>query len=145
MDTSKRRKTSYPAGSLPIHNTDRKALFVLGGAGSGKNETATSISRLERVDLIDTNDIRKTRPSYSGKNAHLFQRAADKGVSFLLNYAFEHNISFILNGDFADYRPNIARAQKADFGIEVVFLYRDKHAAREYTLQREKIDGRSVS
>jgi predicted ABC-type ATPase len=120
---------------------------MAGGSGAGKSETALNISESEKIDIVDTDDIRKICPLYSGKNSHLFQKASSRGVSILMNYVFRNNLSFILDGNFAEYdiqKENIERAKRRGYDIEIIFVYRDKNIAKAYTKQRENVEGRIV-
>ncbi len=143
----KAQKHYLPNKFLTYKNRNKKAIFMAGGSGVGKSETALNISKSEKIDIIDTDDIRKICPLYSGQNSHLFQKASSRGVSTLINYIFKNNLSFILDGNFAEYhiqRKNIQRAKKRDYDIEIIFVYRDKEVAKAYTKQRAKIEGRIV-
>lgn len=143
----KKQRSELPKKFFSFSNKSKKAFFMAGGSGAGKSETASRIARIEQVDILDTDEIRRFCPLYSGANSSLFQRAASKGISILIDYAFKNNLSFILDGNFAEYRlqrENITRAQKRDYSIEILFVYRDKLVAKEYTQKREKIEGRFV-
>jgi UDP-N-acetylglucosamine kinase len=146
-DYIKSQKKHLPNKFLTHKSNNKKAIFMAGGSGAGKSETALNISINEKVDVIDTDEIRKICPMYSGVNSHLFQRASSKGVSILIDYLYKNNLSFILDGNFADYKiqkENIKRAVSREYAIEIIFVYRDKEVARTYTKEREKIEGRIV-
>ena len=141
------QKHHLPNKFLHYRNENRKAIFMAGGSGAGKSETALSISESEKIDIVDTDDIRKICPLYSGKNSHLFQKASSRGVSILMNYIFKNNLSFILDGNFAEYhiqKENVERAKSRGYDIEIIFVYRDKNIAKAYTKQRENVEGRIV-
>ena len=143
----KSQKHHLPNKFLSYKNTNKKAIFMAGGSGAGKSETALNISESEKIDIIDTDDIRKICPMYSGKNSYLFQKASSRGVSILMNYVFKNNLSFILDGNFAEYyiqKENIDRARIIGYDIEIIFVYRDKNIAKAYTKQRENVEGRVV-
>ena len=143
----KAQKQHLPNKFLTHNNTDKKAIFMAGGSGAGKSETAINISESEKIDIIDTDNIRKICPLYSGQNAHLFQKASSRGVSILMNHVFKNNLSFILDGNFAEYpiqKENIERAVSRGYKLEVVFVYRDKEIAKDYTKKRERVEGRVV-
>lgn len=143
----KGQKHLLPARFFVRQNLDKKAFFMAGGPGAGKSETAVNIGRVERVDIIGTDALRKICPFYSGANSNLFQGAASKGVSYLLDFAFKNKVSFILDGNFSDYRlqkENVTRAISRGYNIEILFVHRDKQVARDYTLARERIEGRVV-
>lgn len=143
----KSQKHHLPNKFLSHRNDNKKAIFMAGGSGAGKSETALNISESEKIDIVDTDDIRKICPLYSGRNSYLFQKASSRGVSILMNYIFRNNLSFILDGNFAEYniqKENIERAISRGYEIEIIFVYRDKDIAKAYTRQRENIEGRIV-
>lgn len=143
----KSQKHHLPNKFLSYRNTHKKAILMAGGSGAGKSETAISISESEKIDVVDTDAIRKICPLYSGRNSHLFQKASSKGVSILMNYLFKHNLSFILDRNFSNHyiqKRNIKRAINRGYTIEIIFVYRDKNIAKAYTRQREQIEGRTV-
>ena len=120
---------------------------MAGGCGAGKSETALTISKNEKIDIVDTDDIRKICPLYSGKNFHLFQKASSEGVSILMDHILKNNLSFILDGHFTEYsiqKEYIERALNRGYDIEIIFVYRDKNVAKSYTKLRENIEERVV-
>ena len=147
LEFIKSQKHHLPKKFLSYRNTNKKSILMAGGSGAGKSETAISISMSEKIDVIDTDAIRKICPLYSGKNSHLFQKASSRGVSILINYLFKHNLSFILDRNFTNYyiqKRHIKRALNRGYDIEIIFVYRDKNVAKAYTKQRENIEGRMV-
>ncbi|WP_414017275.1 zeta toxin family protein [Aliarcobacter butzleri] len=87
-------------------------------------------------------------PYYSGKNSDLFQKASSKGVSILVDTVFKNKYSFILDGNFSEFRlqdENISRASKKDYDIEIFFVYRPLEIAKEYTEIRGDKEGRKCS
>jgi len=141
------QKHTLPNKILEYKNKDKKLIFMAGSPGAGKTEVAQLLKIKYSIDSIDTDDIRKLCDGYSGANSHLFQRASSKGVSILLNYAFSNEISFILDGNFADYemqKRNIDRAKKHNYDIEINYIYRPLEVAKRYTQKREKRSGRKV-
>jgi predicted kinase len=141
------REHFLPNKFLHHKNTNKKAIFMAGGSGAGKSETALTISKNEKIDIVDTDDIRKICPLYSGKNSHLFQKASSEGVSILMNHLLKNNLSFILNKNFTEYsiqKEYIERALNRGYDIEIIFVYRDKNVAKNYTKQRENIEERVV-
>ncbi|OGS70677.1 MAG: hypothetical protein A3F91_09190 [Flavobacteria bacterium RIFCSPLOWO2_12_FULL_35_11] len=129
-------------------NMDKKIIFMAGSPGAGKSETAQLILRDRfKIDIIDTDEIRKELSEDGGKNAHLYQKASSKGVSILIDYAFKNGFSFILDGNFAEYdvqKKNIDRAIKHGYEIEIVFVSRAIDAAQRFTKIREEKSGRRV-
>src|SRR3989344_6924175 len=61
------------------------SLFMAGSPGAGKTEISKSfVKKFKDLPVrIDADDIRPLCPGYIGSNAHLFQKAANKGVNIL--------------------------------------------------------------
>jgi len=126
----------------------KKIIFMAGGPGAGKTEMAMGISRKLKIDTIEADQIRQYCPHYNGHNSHLFQRASSKAVNILVDYALKHNISFILDGNFANYKiqkENIDRALKKGYEIEIRFINTDIYDAKRYTEIREAKEGRKIT
>jgi len=64
------------------------SVFMAGSPGAGKTEV--SIGLIDEFDdrpvRIDADEIRMLCPNYNGTNAHLFQKAASKGVDLLYDF-----------------------------------------------------------
>lgn len=132
---------------LFIKDISKKAYFLSGGAGAGKTELATSLKDKENIDVIEADKIRTICPHYSGKNSSLFQKASSKAVSMLVDTAFKNEYSFILDGNFSEFRlqdENISRATKKNYDIEIFFVYRPLELAKKYTEIREEKEGRNM-
>jgi predicted ABC-type ATPase len=129
------------------NNKANKIIFMAGSPGAGKTEVAKWLEKKLSVDSIDTDEIRKFCDDYNGIKSHLFQKASSRGVSILINYAFKNNISFILDGNFAEYdiqKQNIERALKHNYDVEINYIYRPFDVAKKYTEIREMKTGRKV-
>ncbi len=129
------------------NNKEKICIFMAGGSGAGKTEAAENLSEKHSIDIIDTDKIRQICPGYTGANSHLFQKASSCGVSVLLNHSFKNNLSFILDGNFAEYKiqeQNIERAINRNYDITIAFVYRNYNVSKEYTKIREKKEGRKV-
>ncbi|WP_434638190.1 zeta toxin family protein [Sulfurimonas sp. NW7] len=143
----KKMKRFLPRKIFEYEKKSKELIFMAGSPGAGKSEFATRLKESLKIDVINTDDVRKLCDGYSGKNAHLFQKASSKGVSILVDYAFKHNISFILDGNFSDYKiqkSNIDRAKKKGYDIKIFFCYRSLKFAKQYTVHREEREGRVV-
>jgi len=130
------------------NNTNKKIIFMAGSPGAGKTEMSSGISTQLKIDSIEADKIRQYCPNYNGHNSHLFQRASSKAVNTLVDYAFKNDISFILDGNFANYKiqkENIERALKKDYEIEIRFVNIDIEDAKKYTIDREKTEGRRIT
>ncbi len=126
----------------------KKIIFMAGGPGVGKTEMAMGISQQLKIDTIEADRIRQYCPHYNGHNSHLFQRASSKAVSILVDYALKNGISFILDGNFANYKiqkENIDRALKKGYDIEIRFVNTNVHEAKKYTEIRESKEGRKIT
>ena len=147
LDFVKKNKNEIINKYLFKKDISKKVYFLSGGAGAGKSELAQTISEAKNIDVIEADEIRKICPNYSGKNSNLFQKASSKAVSILVDTAFKKDYSFILDGNFLEFRlqdENISRATKKDYDIEIFFVYRPLKIAKEYTEIREEKEGRNM-
>ncbi|MDF1876174.1 zeta toxin family protein [Sulfurimonas sp. SAG-AH-194-I05] len=142
----KSMKHILPNKFFHYRNKNKKIIFMAGSPGAGKSETAQLLlSKDLEIDIIDTDEIIKELNSDGGKNSHLYQKASSKGVSILTDYAFKNNLSFILDGNFAEYnlqKKNIERALKHGYEIKIVFVNRNINDAKRFTRIREENSGR---
>jgi predicted ABC-type ATPase len=124
-----------------INQTDKQKLYLTAGSsGAGKSEFVTSLNNKNNLNIIDTYEIRKLFPYYSGQNADLFQKASIKTVEVLIDYSFKNSLSFILDTNLA----NINRALKRDYQIEIFYIFREYQNCKDMTKIREKKEGRVV-
>ena len=125
------------------------SLFMAGSPGAGKTEVSLGfMRRFETVPVrIDADEIRKLCSGYTGTNAHLFQKAANKGVNILYDYALENKLHVILDGTFAygDAIKNIERSLKRNRVVELWYVYQDPIKAWEFTKAREASESRHIS
>lgn len=125
------------------------SLFMAGSPGAGKTEVSKGlIKRFKDAPIrIDADEIRTICPGYIGTNAHLFQRAANKGVNLLYDHALHHDINCILDGTFAygGAAENIQRSLDRNRRVELWFVYQDPIRAWEFTKAREAREARRVS
>lgn len=125
------------------------SLFMAGSPGAGKTEVSKSlVKRFEdRPIRIDADEIRPLCPEYTGTNAHLFQKAANKGVNILYDHALKNSCNCIMDGTFAygDAEMNIERSLKRKRRVEIWFVYQDPIKAWEFTKAREQHEARHVS
>lgn len=107
----------YQPSNTPI------ALFMAGSPGAGKTEVSKSfIKQFKDAPIrIDADEIRITCTGYTGDNAHVFQRAATKGVHILQDHALHNSINYILDGTFAyaSTEKNIERALRYNFLVKI--------------------------
>ncbi len=125
------------------------SLFMAGSPGAGKTEISKSFARRfkDAPVRIDADEIRSVCAGYSGENAHLFQKAANKGVNFLYDYALHNSINCIMDGTFAyaDAEKNVQRSLDRGRKVEIWFVYQDPIRAWEFTKAREARESRRVS
>jgi len=125
------------------------SLFMAGSPGAGKTEVSVNlIKQFKNVPIrIDADEIRKMCEGYTGLNAHVFQKAANKGVNILFDYALDKRINLILDGTFAyaGALDNIRRSLARDRKVELWFVYQDPLSAWKVTKARERKETRHVS
>jgi hypothetical protein len=110
-----------------IENKSAKNHLYLsaGASGAGKSEFVKSLNDRKKINVIDTDEIRKLFPYYSGENADLFQRASIKTVEYLIDNSFKHNYSYILDTNLANFsvaNKNIERALKREYFIYIEIM-----------------------
>jgi predicted ABC-type ATPase len=122
---------------------------MAGSPGAGKTEVSKRLVAkfTQKPIRIDADEIRALCPGYSGPNAHLFQRAASKGVHLLYDYALDRGLNVILDGTFAyaDAQKNIERSLEHGRKVEIYFVYQNPVQAWDFTKKREEIECRRVS
>ena len=141
-------KFAPPSVCHPVENP--VSLFMAGSPGAGKTEVSKSlIKKFKDMPIrIDADDIRAECPKYIGSNAHLFQKAANKGVNILYDHALKMRLNCILDGTFAygNAAENIRRSlNKEGRVVEIWFVYQDPIKAWEFTKVRETKEARHVS
>ena len=124
-------------------------LFMAGSPGAGKTEVSRSLAKKfsTKIMRIDADEIRTWCPGYTGTNAHLFQKAATKGVHILFDYALQkQECHVILDGTFAysDALRNIQRSLDKGRKVELWFVYQDPQRAWEFTVARETEEKRRI-
>ena len=133
-----------------IHNQDPlpTTIFMAGSPGAGKTEIARRLKEIfeQKPLIIDADEIRKIIPGYSGKNAYLFQKAANKGVNFLYDYARNKNLNVIMDGTFAyaGALDNIENSLRHKRNVEIYFIYQDPILSWNFTKEREVKEKRNV-
>ena len=141
------RKFANPSLYKPVENPI--SLFMAGSPGAGKTEVSKSlVKRFKDAPIrIDADEIRKVCEGYKGSNAHVFQKAANKGVNILFDYALKEKLNLILDGTFAygGALDNIERSLKHDRKVELWFVYQDPVSAWKVTKARELEETRHVS
>lgn len=135
---------------LSVYHTDNVSttVFMAGCPGAGKTEISRRLVEVfkQKPVIIDADEIRKVIPGYIGKNAYLFQKAANKGVNFLYDYVLGKNLNVVMDGTFAygDVRTNIERSLKHNRNVEIYFIYQDPLISWKFTKERELKEKRNV-
>lgn len=91
--------------------------------------------------------FREICDGYAGINAHVYQKAATKGVQILFDHVVLNNINVILDGTFAYHNAlkNIDRSLNHARQVEIFFVYQDPIQAWEFTKKREALEKRKVT
>lgn len=104
---------------------------------------------------IDVDEIRlflpqyrKTIPANNIKgNAHVVQKAANKGLDILRDFCLKNEISFLHDGTFGNYKTMkdvINKSLTAGRFIRIYYLYLDPVTAWNFTKAREHEEGRNI-
>ncbi len=135
-------KRDYISDPAPV------TLFMAGSPGAGKTEVSKRlIARFKNKPVrIDADEIRTLCEGYEGKNAHIFQRAATKGVQILYDTVLSRSLNAILDGTFAyaNAMENIENSLKKGRKVEIYFVYQNPLQAWDFTKKREKLEQRRV-
>ncbi len=136
---------------VKVYESDVKLLsfFMAGSPGAGKTEVSKRLAEkfTKRPVLIDADEVRKLCPNYTGANAHLFQRAASKGVHILYDHSLHKSLNVIVDGTFAygDSVRNIERSLAYARKVELYFVYQEPEQAWEFTKKREALESRRIN
>ena len=128
----------------------KTAIFTAGASGAGKTEYA--ISRKEKEPFLLHMDIDAVRDffshvGYNGTNSSDYQRPASKGVNWLFDRAAKKGYSFILDSNFAEAtiaQSNIQRLLDKNYVIEINYIFRNVDKSFEFAKKRESITKRKV-
>jgi hypothetical protein len=142
-------KTEFSLQYIPlIYTKDSKSTIKLLESNGIKPSTFESL-----FIRIDVDEIRAFLPQYRktdtfGKgNAHVVQKAANKGLDALRNYCLKNEISFLHDGTFGNYKTMHDLVQESlakDRFVEIYYLYLDPIAAWNFTKAREYTEGRNI-
>ncbi len=124
------------------------ATFMAGTPGAGKTEVSKRFIEhfAVRPIRIDADEFRSKIPGYTGSNSNIIQTAATFAVEKVLDQAFEHGYSFVLDGTFAYKNAimNLKRAMRRGYTLQIFYIYQDPSAAWGFTKKREAKEGRNV-
>jgi len=126
------------------------SIFMAGSPGAGKTEVSKRlVDEFDKRPLrIDADELRALCPNYIGTNAHLFQKAANRGVHILFDAAIKkQKCNLVLDSTFAyaDAMRNIHRSLNRNRRVEIWFIYQEPILAWEFTKAREKVETRKIS
>jgi hypothetical protein len=104
---------------------------------------------------INVDEIKEFLPQYQKTNiqacvrgnAHIIQKAANKGLDILRKYCFKNNISFLHDGTFGNYetmKKLVKKSLQAGRDVQIFYIYLDPLVAWECTKAREFIEGRNI-
>jgi hypothetical protein len=135
------KKFADPLKYQPVNSP--VSLFMAGSPGAGKTEISKSlIGKFIDIPIrIDADEIRQMCPLYTGSNAHIFQKAANKGVNILFDHAIHKKLNLILDGTFAYAyaEENIKRSINKGRVVELWFVYQDPHQVRRANFDSDRI------
>lgn len=136
----------------PIENPF--TIFMAGSPGAGKTEFSKSFIDVQqeenpklKIVRIDADEIRCVIPFYNGKNSYLIQGAASIGVEKIFDYVKHNQQNCIMDGTLASYevaKKNIENSISKNRKVSIFYLYQDPFVAWNFTLIREKKEGRNI-
>lgn len=137
----------FPPSGSPV------TIFMAGSPGAGKTEYSKNLLELVSKDShhhpvrIDSDELRSEIPGYTGNNSSQVQGA----VSILLREMYERTLinkqTVIVDGTFSNYekaKENITRSLNRQRKVFIFFIYQKPEIAWQFTLAREKIEGRNI-
>lgn len=144
-------KTEFSHRYMPdgIDRSDRKLARTLAKSGVDIKSVDTLFIR------IDVDEIREFLSQYQKTdvakgikgNAHVIQKAANRGLDIIREYCFKNDISFLHDGTFANYET-MQRMVRKSLGsgreIQIFYIYLDPLIAWEFTRAREFLEGRNI-
>ena len=125
------------------------SIFMAGSSGAGKTEFSKRFlvqAKLKAV-RIDADEIRDIIPYYNKQNAQDMQGAASLGVEYLYDYALKKKKNILLDSTFSNLEKslkNIERSIAKGRRVLIHYLYQDPIIAWQFTLAREKTEGRPI-
>ena len=140
-------KSKYPPDQKPV------SVFMAGSPGAGKTEYSRSLIDISEeneshdVLRIDSDEIRKHIPGYIGTNSNLFQGAVSIIVDRMHDLALHNKQSFVFDGTFSNYeraKKNVVRSLEKRRLVVIFYVYQKPEVAWQFTLAREKEEGRNI-
>lgn len=137
----------YPPSEFPV------TIFMAGSPGAGKTEYSKNLLELITKDSkdhpvrIDSDEFRSEIPDYTGNNSSEVQGA----VSILMREMYERTLinkqTVIIDGTLANYekaKENIQRSLNRHREVFIFYIYQRPEVAWQFTLAREKLEGRNI-
>ena len=129
------------------------SFFMAGSPGAGKTEysknmlVALAMNPKHHPVRIDGDELRNEIPGYIGSNSSEVQGA----VSILLRETYQRTLinrqTVIVDGTFSNYdkaRENVGRSLRRGREVAIMYMYQRPEAAWQFTVAREKIEGRNI-
>jgi len=154
--------TIFTAGSPGAGKTEFATRYleaINSRASNYKEELESKGLKLGEVETvfthIDVDQIREFLPQYTKTNvdtgtkgnAHVVQKAANKGLDFLREYCLKNDVNFLHDGTFSNVdtmRQLIKESLKVGRVVHIFYIYIDPICAWEFTKAREKVEGRNI-
>jgi predicted ABC-type ATPase len=144
-------KTEFSKRYMPlvIDKKDEKLVKFL-------TQKGVNIASVETLFVrIDVDEIREFLPQYQKTNienltkgnAHVVQKAANKGLDVLRDYCLSNEISFLHDGTFCNHstmKEIIKKSISAGREVQIYYIYLDPLVAWEFTKAREYFEGRNI-
>lgn len=144
-------KTEFSRRYMPadINKIGKKTLKILNQHGIDTKSVNSLFIR------IDVDEIREFLSQYQKANiekgikgnAHVVQKAANKGLDIIREYCFKNDISFLHDSTFSNYETMeklIKRSLDTGRDVQIVYIYFDPLEAWKATKAREFLEGRNI-
>ena len=129
------------------------SVFMAGSPGAGKTEFSKNLidileeNKERRVVRIDSDELRKYIPGYTGNNSHLFQGAVSLIVEKMQDLVLHQKQSFVLDGTLSQHEKaasNINRSLEKSRPVFIFYIYQKPEVAWKFTQAREATEGRNI-
>lgn len=125
------------------------SIFMAGSPGAGKTEISKGFIDNFPASIvhIDTDKTRDEIPQYTGSNSAIVHGAASLAVEKIFDHCLKKKQSFIFDAMFSDFnkaKDNVERCLKKDRMVMIFYIYQEPKLAWEFTIAREKKEGRNI-
>ncbi len=144
-------KTEFARRYVPvkIEGADRDLVKIFEKQGVSLDDVSQLLIH------IDVDEVREFLPQYQKTdiaigqkgNAHVIQKAANKGLDILRNHCLKQGISFLHDGTFSNYetlKKLIKTSLAGGRSVQIYYIYLDPLVAWEFTKAREYLEGRNI-